>query len=211
MKTPKILFSLATLLTPIAGMAEDVTLPAPVLKMSFYIFLAFAVCVAVGVFFLWKRKDPGTEPISSLTHSKGRTPESIAPGTSVSDAVRRMNAANIGALLVMDNDRLLGIFTERDALTRVLGRDLDPSSTPVAPSPGWLCTIEAPAWPDTALEDALTIVTHERVRHLPVVEDGRVVGIVSSGDLTHRLVADRHYDPRQLIEVVSKHDRNAWS
>ena len=90
-------------------------------------------------------------------------------------------------MLVMEDDQLIGIFTERDAITRVLGAGLDPASTYISAvmtkNPVWVPT-------STTLEEAMSIVTSRRIRHLPVVENGKVLGVVSSGDLTHRLVED---------------------
>jgi len=82
---------------------------------------------------------------------------------------------------------LRGIFTERDAITRVLGTGLDPVSTNVS---GVMTKNPVCVSTSTTLEEAMSIVTNQRIRHLPVVEDDKVLGMVSSGDLTHRLVED---------------------
>ena len=90
-------------------------------------------------------------------------------------------------MLVMENDQLLGIFTERDAISRVLGVGLDPTSTNVS---GVMTRNPVCVSASTTLEEAMSIVTNQRIRHLPVLEDDKVLGVVSSGDLTHRLIKD---------------------
>ena len=102
-------------------------------------------------------------------------------------------------MLVMENDELLGIFTERDAITRVLGAGLEPSYTKVSAvmSHNPICVA-----PTTTLDEAMTIVSQQRIRHLPVVQDGKVLGMISSGDLTHWLVEDRSGEIRELVDIA---------
>jgi CBS domain-containing protein len=174
-----------SLLLSASAVAEEVTLPAPVLEWSFYILLIFAVCVALGISIFMKRKTLPGDVLGSLIDAQNPTVHAVGPGVSVTECVRRMNELEIGAMLVMEDDQLIGIFTERDAVTRVLGQGLDPNSTKVAEvmsrNPYWVSTA-------TTLEEAMSIVTQRHIRHLPVIEDGKVLGVVSSGDLTHRLV-----------------------
>lgn len=105
----------------------------------------------------------------------------MAPGTPVRDAVRMMAEKRIGAILVMEDGRLEGIFTERDVTVRVVAAGLDPEATPLSAvmtaSPD---TLE----PDAKAIEALNLMEERRYRHLPVVaSDGRVMGIVSIRDL----------------------------
>ena len=119
----------------------------------------------------------------------------------MTECVQRMNELRIGAMLVMENDSLLGIFTERDALTRVLGAGLEPSRTKIA---SVMTTNPTCVEPSTPLDEARAIITQQRVRHLPVVQDGRVVGMVSSGDLTHWLVRDQSMDIREIVDSARR-------
>ena len=119
-------------------------------------------------------------PIRSLRAMvAGQTPITIAKASSARDAARLMKEHNIGALLVMDGTRLCGIFTERDALFRVLAADRDPRQTRLAevmtPQPQ---TIH----PDEPFLNALRIMYQGRFRHLPVVEFDRPLGMVSVRD-----------------------------
>jgi CBS domain-containing protein len=173
------------LLLSAAAFAEEVTLPAPVLEWSFYILLIFAACVAIGISIFLRGKSMPGDSLGSLLDEQNPIIHSVGPGASVTQCVGRMNELKIGAMLVMEDDQLIGIFTERDAITRVLGAGLDPCSTKISAvmtkNPFWVST-------STTLEEAMGIITQRRIRHLPVVEDGKVLGVVSSGDLTHYFV-----------------------
>jgi CBS domain-containing protein len=201
MKTPAT-FTLSTvLLLPYRmSFAEEVTLPVPVLEWSFYILLIFAVVVAVGIFFK-RGKDKRNESLSELLEEHHAVIHSVNPEVSVTECVRQMNEQRIGAMLVMEGEQLLGIFTERDAITKVLGSGLEPSYTNVSAvmSHDPICVS-----PGTTLDEAMAIVTTQRVRHLPVVQNGDVLGMVSSGDLTHWLVEDRSGEIRELVNVARR-------
>jgi CBS domain-containing protein len=179
-------------------LADDVKLPAPVLQWSFYIFLMFAIVVAVGIFFVRTKKEATDEPLGNLIEGAAGEVHSVGPYTSVADCVRAMIEHGIGAMLVMDEGRLVGVFTERDCMTRVVGSGLDPGSTRV----GEVMTRDPYCVsPSTSLEEAMNIISTQRFRHLPVVEDGRVLGMISSGDLTQRLVANRSAEVRELVDA----------
>jgi CBS domain-containing protein len=203
MKSPAT-FTLSTvLLLPYRmSFAEEVTLPVPVLEWSFYILLIFAVVVAVGIFFK-RGKDKRNESLSELLEEHHAVIHSVNPEVSVTECVRQMNEQQIGAMLVMEGDRLLGIFTERDAITKVLGSGLEPSYTNVSAvmSHDPICVS-----PGTTLDEAMAIVTNQRIRHLPIVQDGKVLGMVSSGDLTHWLVEDRSGEIRELVDAAGRRD-----
>ena len=175
------------MLLPTLAWAEDVALPAPILEWSFYILLIFAVCVAIGIAIYNRNSEGVTGTLGSLLYEQNPMIHSVAPDVLVTDCVSRMNELRIGAMLVMDNNLLLGIFTERDAITRVLGPGIDPAATPVSEvmTSDPVCVSSS-----TGLEEALSIVSSRRIRHLPVVEDDKVLGVVSSGDLLHRLLGD---------------------
>ena len=186
MRTPRVI-SVAVILLLLSGtvFAEEVDLPAPVLEWSVYILLIFAACVAIGISIFMKKKTWPGDSLGSLLDRENPKVHSVSPGVSVTECVRRMNDLKIGAMLVMENEKLHGIFTERDAITRVLGAGLDPTRTNVSEV---MTKDPVSVTTTTSLEEAMSIVTHRRIRHLPVIEYGKVLGMVSSGDLTHRLV-----------------------
>jgi len=201
MRTPYIFTAAAVLLAlPGTALAEEVDLPAPVLEWSFYVLLIFALVVAVGIFFK-RGKDKRSESMSELLEEHHAVIHSVDPDISVTECVSQMNEQQIGAMLVMREDRLLGIFTERDAITRVLGAGLEPSYTKVSAvmSNDPICIT-----PSTTLDEAMAIVSNQRIRHLPVVQDGQVLGMVSAGDLTHWLVEDRGGEVQELVDIAGR-------
>ena len=111
----------------------------------------------------------------------------LEPGATVVEAARMMAYLRIGALMVVDGEKLVGIFSERDALTRVLAKELDPATTTIAqvmtPDP-----ITIP--PDATVQQALDIMAANGFRHLPVLDGARIVAIVSIRDL-YRTVKDQ--------------------
>jgi CBS domain-containing protein len=109
----------------------------------------------------------------------GQTPISATKNTTVVEAARKMKEENIGALLVLDSSRLIGIFTERDALFRVLAAGLDPNTTRLADV---MTAQPQTIGPDEPFLHALRIMYESKFRHLPVVEFGRPLGMVSVRD-----------------------------
>ena len=131
---------------------------------------------------------PMNTPISALLERKGSVVHAVEPTVSVFDAVAEMNRHCIGAIVVRDGARLVGIFTERDVLRRVVGVGLDPRRALVADVMTTNLITIAPA---ATIEQAMNIFTEKRCRHLPVLVDGKLIGVVSSGDVT-RWMADSH-------------------
>ena len=113
--------------------------------------------------------------------SKGDTVHSIGPTESVIDAVHKMNQFKIGCLMVMQGDQVMGIFTERDVLRRVIGEGRNVQDVTV----GEVMTTDVICCcPDTDLDDVAAIMKNRRVRHVPVCDSGgQLVGMVSMGDV----------------------------
>ncbi len=116
---------------------------------------------------------------------KSKVIHSVGPDTSVAECVRLMTASKIGALIVMDGERLIGIFTERDALNKVLAGGLDPDNTQVSKV---MTKRPYSVHPTTTVGDAMKVINKRRFRHLPIVDHGKVLAVVSSGDLIHWVV-----------------------
>jgi CBS domain-containing protein len=126
--------------------------------------------------------------IATLLEQKGVTVRSVPSTVTVLEAVREMNRHKIGSVLVMDGPQLAGIFTERDVLLRVVGEEMDPASTPVTKvMSAKVLTIT----PGTTVQQVMDIFTERRCRHLPVIKDGKVAGLISIGDVS-RWVAGMH-------------------
>jgi len=140
------------------------------------------------------------DKLSRILEDKGREVHSVSPEATVLEAVRKMNEHRIGAVLVTEEDRPVGIFTERDVLQRVVAAQRDPEKTRVSDvmSQDLACV-----HPETTVQEAMAVVTENRCRHLPVVEEDRVVGMVSIGDLTHWMVKDQHVRIRDLVDYIT--------
>jgi len=119
--------------------------------------------------------------IKAVLKHKGPEVHSISPGATVSDAVRAMNEKKIGALLVVEENKPVGMFTERDILRRVIDSGKEPSGTTVAQV---MSTKVVAIHPEATVEGAMAVMTERRCRHLPVLEGEKIVGLVSIGDLT---------------------------
>jgi len=125
--------------------------------------------------------------IRELLGRKGTRVLTTNPAVTVQQAIGVMNEHRVGALVVVRDDRVIGIFTERDVLRRVVGERRDPTETPV----GEVMTSEVVCCsPETTTDEARGAMRDRRIRHLPVAtEDGRLVGLVSIGDLNAELQA----------------------
>jgi len=127
-------------------------------------------------------------PLSVITTYKGKNVHMVPKGTTVSEAAEQMFEHKVGALLVGEGDAIEGIFSERDVVTRVVFKGLDPKQTPVSdvmtPDP---YTVSS----KTTIDEAMKTVTERRIRHLPLVDNGKLAGVVSSSDLT-AWVANAH-------------------
>ena len=131
-----------------------------------------------------------------------KTPEihAVAPGDSVIDAIRLMAEKGIGAVLVMDAGSLAGIVSERDYARKVVLQGRSSADTPVSA----IMTAQVlTVGPDTSVPACMRLVTEHRIRHLPVVEDGRVVGVVSIGDLVKAVMADQQEQLEQLQRYIT--------
>lgn len=118
--------------------------------------------------------------IAAVLGSKGGDIISVAPGDSVEDAVRLLSERRIGAVPVMDGGAVLGVFSERDVIQALAEHGPAALERPVSAAMTAPAVTAEPAQPVIA---ALSLMTRRRIRHLPVIEDGAVVGIVSIGDL----------------------------
>jgi CBS domain-containing protein len=118
--------------------------------------------------------------VHEVLHDKGREVHITTPHATALAAAQKMNDHRIGALVVMEGGRIAGIVTERDMLTRVIAAQRDPVRTRVADvmtRDVHMCS------PQTSLDELRALMREQRVRHVPVVHDGALAGIVSIGDL----------------------------
>jgi CBS domain-containing protein len=141
------------------------------------------------------------ESVGKLIEAKGADVWSLASGASVYEAIAMMAHKGCGALLVMDGDTLAGIVSERDYARKVILAGRSSRDTRVSE------IMSAPvitAAPSSSVEDCLEVMTRRRIRHLPVVDGGRVVGVVSIGDLVKSIVAEQRYLIAQLEQYIKQ-------
>ena len=127
-------------------------------------------------------------PISAILERKGPVVHAVPATYTIAQAVDEMNRNRIGSVVVMEGNRLVGIFTERDVLRRVVGDGRDPKVMRVADvMTKDLITVT----PETTIEETMVLFAEKRVRHLPVMADRQMIGLISIGDIS-RWIADTH-------------------
>ncbi len=134
-----------------------------------------------------------------LLDDKGSGVWSVHPDDTVLDAIKLLAQKDIGALIVIENDKPVGIFTERDYARKVYLRgksSLDTAVRKIMVSPV-ICVS-----PDQSVNECLALMTEKRFRHLPVVIDGRLIGMVSIGDLVKSVIDDQKFEIEQLEHFV---------
>jgi CBS domain-containing protein len=137
--------------------------------------------------------------VQDILSHKGGDVATIETDRSVVEAAQEMNRRRIGSLVVMKGQRVVGIFTERDILVRVVAERRDPEKTVVGDvmtAPVVCCT------PETDLADCRAIVTNRRIRHIPICVAGKLVGIVTSGDILARESMEREVTLESLSEYI---------
>jgi CBS domain-containing protein len=126
---------------------------------------------------------------------------SVAPATTVFEALQRMAEHNVGAVLVMSDGRLVGIFTERDYARKVAIRGLNSKYTLVGElMTGKLVTVDQ-SW---TADQCMALMTEHHIRHLPVVEGEQVLGVISIGDAVKAVVDEQHFVIGQLTNYISQ-------
>ncbi len=132
-------------------------------------------------------------------HIKGSEVYSIHPEASVFEALRLMAQKDIGALLVMRAEKLVGIFSERDYARKIILQGKSSRETPV----GDIMTPKVVVVrPDQSLDDCMALMTSKHIRHLPVVEAEKVVGVISIGDVVKEIIAEQEFLIEQLENYI---------
>ena len=137
--------------------------------------------------------------VRQLLDRKGRQVFAIPPGAAVLDAIRLMAERHVGALLVIEGDTLAGIVSERDYARKVILLGRSSADTPVRDI---MTTPVLTVQPETTVEKCMQLMTERRVRHLPVTEGGRVIGMVSIGDLVKAVIAEQQQQIEQLESYI---------
>ena len=139
--------------------------------------------------------------VSKLLAAKGHEVLSVNPKDTVFDAMKLMVEKGAGSLLVIDkNGKLAGLISERDGLRKVLLKEKDPKQVAVKDIMSKELTVVNP---DTSVDECMAIMTEKRIRHLPVMEKGRLVGIVSIGDAVKFMVSEKDFIIKNLEQYIA--------
>ncbi len=137
--------------------------------------------------------------VRDLLEGKGKDVWSIAPDATVYEALRLMADRGIGAVLVIERERLVGILSERDYARQVILKGKASKDTPVRDI---MTTTVIHVTPDKTTDDCMAIMTHSRIRHLPVIVEGKLVGLLSIGDVVKAVISDKQLQIEQLEDYI---------
>ena len=139
-------------------------------------------------------------PISALLHHKNAALWSVTPEATVFEAIQLMAEKNIGSLLVLSGDKLVGLFTERDYTRKIALQGKTSKATRVREI---VSNQVVSAAPDNTVEECMKLMTENRVRHLPVLENAKVIGIVSIGDLVNWTISAQDAAIDQMQQYIA--------
>jgi len=139
--------------------------------------------------------------VRDVLKRKGSAVSSVGPDTTVYDALKQMADKNIGAVVVLDGGRPIGMFTERDYARQVILKGKNSRDTAVREIMVGHVLFVAP---QQNLEECMALMTDKRVRHLPVLEDDRMVGILSIGDIVKAVIDDKEFLIEQLATYIQR-------
>ncbi len=135
-----------------------------------------------------------------LLEEKGGGVLTVTPQTIVYQALELMAEKNIGALVVLQDDKVVGIFTERDYARKVILKGRSSKTTTVGEL---MVTDVLYVRPDATIEDCMALMTDKRTRHLPVLENDKLIGIISIGDVVKAIISDREFTIRELERYIT--------
>jgi CBS domain-containing protein len=136
--------------------------------------------------------------VKNILDSKGKVVFSVEPSVMVLAAITLMCEKNIGGLLITEGDKLVGIFTERDYARKLILKGKSSKDTPI----GDLMTRNPfTVTPENSIEDCMKLMTDKHIRHLPVEEDGKLIGMISIGDVVKQIIAEQ----KSIIEHLESY------
>lgn len=138
--------------------------------------------------------------VKELLREKGSQVYSIAPQTTVYEALELMAAKNIGSLVVIEHAHVVGMFTERDYARKVILQGRSSKTTTVSEL---MTTDVLYVSPDDTIENCMALMTDKRLRHLPVMENGKLAGVVSIGDVVRVIISEREFTIRELERYIT--------
>lgn len=137
--------------------------------------------------------------IQQVLDKKGHEVLSVSPDNSVFDAIKEMADRDVGSVVVIDDGKPVGIFTERHYARKVF---LEGKASPTTRVGDIMETRVACARPEQTVEECMAVMTEKRVRHLPVLHHKKLVGLISIGDLVKSKIADQEFTIEQLVDYV---------
>lgn len=128
--------------------------------------------------------------VKHLLEKKGNAVHSVSPDSSVYDALEVLESKNLGSLVVVENEKLIGIFTERDYARKVVLKGRSSKETLIRD-----IMSDRPIFvtPHTTIEDCMQLMTDKFIRHLPVLDGGKLIGVISIGDLVKYIINEKDY------------------
>lgn len=139
--------------------------------------------------------------VSDILNKKDGKIWSVTSGVSILDTLKLMAEKNVGAVLVIDTDKkIAGIFSERDFARHFAARNIHPEQIPVR---DMMTTNILSVAPTQTTEECMTLMTSKRIRHLPVIENGKLVGLISIGDVVKQVIEDQKFSITQLERYVT--------
>ncbi len=137
--------------------------------------------------------------VEQMLEGKGQRLLSVAPGATVNDALKQMAEHEVGALVVLDGDRLVGIFSERDYARKVIlfGKSSKETLVREIMTDKVLCVR-----PDQTVDQCMALMTDKRVRHLPVLDHKKVTGVISIGDVVKEVISEQRFMIEQLENYI---------
>jgi CBS domain-containing protein len=140
--------------------------------------------------------------VRNILHSKGNVVYSVEPDTMVYRAIELMCEKNIGGLLIVENGHLVGIFTERDYARKLILKGKSSKDTPIKDlMTSNLVTVS----PETSIDDCMRVMTGRKIRHLPVLDQGNVVGVISIGDVVRFVIDEQKSIIEHLEHYITGH------
>jgi CBS domain-containing protein len=138
--------------------------------------------------------------VKELLREKGSEVWTIAPKVTVYSALELMATKNIGALVVIEDGNVVGMFTERDYARKVILKGRSSKTTTVSEL---MITDVLYVSPDDTIENCMALMTDKRLRHLPVMENGQLTGLISIGDIVRVIISEREFTIRELERYIT--------
>lgn len=137
--------------------------------------------------------------VKNLLQKKGNIIHSVSPDSSVYDALEVLENKNVGALVVVEDKKLIGIFTERDYARKVVLKGRSSKETLISD-----IMTERPVFvtPENTIDECMQIMTDKSIRHLPVLDNGRVLGLVSIGDIVKFIIEEKNFIIENLEHYI---------